>query len=217
MSSPEERIQELARKRAIAPAEAARLLAAVRPVGESLGAQRGRGLNPFDRLSASQGIVAGLVGCAAMLAMSKLSIRTNGALDLHTGHAPVAISTAILDQLVAFPFAALLLWGAGRLLARHTRYVDMLATVGLSRVSVAIFGLPLALLGRATPEKAELSPLIFLTIVLALLDMGVQITILVLGFRTATGLRGPRLVLGVVGGLVAAELAGLVLLHALQR
>jgi hypothetical protein len=60
------------------------------------------------------------------LAVSRLGVRFDGALDLHTTKAPVALSVALLDQAVAFPLTALAFWISARIAAPRTRIVDML-------------------------------------------------------------------------------------------
>ena len=204
MSSPEERIRELARQRTIDDAAAAQLLDAVRPV------PRPSPYDPLARLSPAVACGIGLLASLVLVALGRLHIRTDGVLDLHVGRAPVPLSVAAIDQLVAWPLSALVVWGVARLLARGVRIVDVLATVALGRVPHAVLGIPLALL---TPGAGVVrGPVLYLILALALAVFGAQVLLLGFGFRTATGLRGGKLAVALVGGLVAAEIVSKIVL-----
>ena len=97
MTSPEERIRELARARKVDDAEAERLLDAVRPR-----AQRTSRFNPFERWSGEVTSMVGVVVSLLGIATSRLSIRYPGAIDLKTAHGTVPLALAALDQLVAY-------------------------------------------------------------------------------------------------------------------
>jgi len=105
VSSPEERIRELARQRTIDDAAAAQLLDAVRPV------PRPSPYDPLARLSPAVACGIGLLASLVLVALGRLHIRTDGVLDLHVGRAPVPLSVAAIDQLVAWPLSALVVWG----------------------------------------------------------------------------------------------------------
>lgn len=205
--SPEERIKELARKSAIDPAAADRLLAAVRLDAMT----EARGWNPFERWSSGTCVAIGTAASLASLGMTRLSFRFAGFLDQQvTGGKAVGWMTAFIDLLGAFPLGALAFWLVGVLLARQTRFIDMLATVGLARVPAMLLAIPMALVARGK-EPEELRGVLLALASIGLVGVGLQITCLVLGFRTATGLRGTRLVLGVLGALAISEVSSLVL------
>jgi hypothetical protein len=214
MSSPEERIREIARAQSIDAAEAERLLAAVRPAP----VKPGLGLrNPFDRWSGEITSLVGLVVAAAGIATSRLGVRYDGALDLHVVRGSVPIATALVDQLVAVLVTALVLWGAARLVSR-ARFVDVLGAVGLARTPSVLIAVPLALLvPHMPPDPTKPTPVVLLIALVGLVGIVLQITLLVLGFRTATGTRGSRLAASVVAGLVAAELVTKVVLFLVPR
>jgi hypothetical protein len=203
MSSPEERIREIARAQSIDAAAAERLLAAVRPAAAKPAAAL---RNPFERWSGETTSLVGLVVAAAAVATSRLGVRYNGALDLHFVHGAVPFTTALSDQLVAVPVTALVLWGAARLVSR-ARFVDVLGAVALSRAPAVELAAPLALLVPYMPVDPTKPNAVVLGIALvSLVGLALQIVLLVLGFRTATGTRGSRLAGSLVAGLVAAEI-----------
>lgn len=205
MTSAEERIKELARARSLDAADAARLLDAVRP---SSGEPRPRGLlsNPFERWSGETTSLLGLLVALAGLATSRLGVRYDGALDLHVVGAAVPLGVAALDQLLAFGLTSVVLWGAARCVSR-ARFVDVLGTVGLSRAPAVMIAVPLALLVPLLPHDPTRPSVAMLGIALVgIVGVVAQIWLLVLGLRTASGSRGGRLALTVIGGIVAAEL-----------
>jgi hypothetical protein len=216
MSSPEERIREIARAQSIDAAEAARLLAAVRPAPPP--AKGSLGLrNPFDRWSGEVTSLVGLVVAAAGVATSRLGVRYDGALDLHVVRGSVSIATALVDQLVAVLLTALVVWGAARVVSR-ARFVDVLGAVGLSRAPSVLVAVPLALLvPHMPPDPTKPTPVVLAIALVGLVGIVLQIVLLVLGFRTATGTRGARLAASVVAGLVAAELVTKVVLFLVPR
>ncbi|MFO0741500.1 MAG: hypothetical protein U0270_36725 [Labilithrix sp.] len=190
MTTPEERIKELARKNAIGSVDAARLLASVKPTTPVAAP----GFDPFRRYGAGLLAGAGVIAGAASLALAPLHVHFPGFLDIMRSDAAIGTSRAWIEQAAAFPLAAAVFWVAGRLaVGRGARPVDMLATVGFARVPAVLFALPVALSG--------VTALALLTLV----GLALQILLLVLGFRSATGATGGRLAAGVVGGIVAAE------------
>ena len=199
MTSPEERIRELARARGLEASDTEGLLAAVRPVTR-------KSKNPFDRWSgeATSALGAGLALVA--LATSRLGIRYDGALDMHVTGSAVPPATALLDQLVAVPLTALVFWAAARLIARGVRFIDILGVVGASRLPLILVAVPIALLTPHLPkDPSRPNAALFAMIALALVGVGVHITLLVLGFRATTAGRGGRLAGAFIGALVGAE------------
>jgi hypothetical protein len=202
----QERIKELARAQSLDPADAARLLDAVRPAS-SRRAARGRGLfsNPFDRWSGETTSLLGVLVALAGLATSRMGVRYDGALDLHVGPRAVPIGVALLDQALAFGLTAVVLWGAARSVSR-ARFVDVLGAVGLSRAPAVLIAVPLALLIPLLPaDPTKPSPALLVIALVGVVGVVAQIWLLVLGFRTASGCRGGRLAMSILGGLVAAE------------
>ena len=204
MRSAEERIKELARAQSMDAADAARLLDAVRPTA---GERRGPWSNPFERWSGETTSLLGALVAVAGLATSRLGVRYDGAIDLHVSPQPVPIGVAVLDQVLAVGLTSLVMWGAARFVSR-ARFVDVLGAVGLSRVPPVVVAVPLALLVPLIPHdytKASM-PLVLAIAFLGLGGAVAQVYVLVQGVRTASGARGGRLALTMIGGLFAAEL-----------
>jgi hypothetical protein len=206
MTSPEERIRELARKSAIAPADAERLLAAVRtePVAKA-------SWNPYDRWSAERCIAIGVACAVVGIALSRLGFRYDGFLDQnYTRHGP-SLFASVVDQLAAFPFGALVFWAAARIVARRARFVDLLGVVGLARLPATVFSIPLAVIGPKNVAGDHMTVLGGVALVIAVVGLGLQITALVVGFRTSTGVAGARFTLSLLGALLVAELGSKVI------
>jgi hypothetical protein len=214
MSSPEDRIRDLAKKSAIGEADAARLLAAVRSTRPEVGASR---WNPFERWSGERTALMGVAIALVAVAMSRLHVRTDGALDIHRAHG-ASLGTALLDQVAAFPLAALSQWGIARALTTKVRFVDILGAVGLARLPAVVMMPIVALLAPAAPPSPPaLSPLLLVVALITLVGLGFHIYWLVLGFRTATGFRGGKLTLAFLGALVAGEVASKIFIHFVSR
>ncbi len=203
MTSAEQRIKDLVRTQSMDAADAARLLEAVRP---SPAERRGLFANPFERWSGETTSLFGLIVALAGLATSRLGVRYDGAIDLHVSPAVVPLGVAVLDQVLALGLTSLVMWGAARLVSR-ARFVDVLGAVGLSRAPAVLVAVPLALLVPLIPHDfvKTSTPLVLAIALLGLAGVVVQIYVLVLGFRTASGARGGRLALALIGGLLGAE------------
>ena len=204
---PEARIRALAKQSRIGASDAARLLAAVKtaPLAPE------RRFDPFTRLNAVTGTLIGLGASAGAAAVSRLGVRFDGLLDVHTA-AAVTWRQALVDQVAAFLVPAAVFWVLGYALARRGRVVDMLSTVGVARLLPIVFAVPLALLGSGLSSAPHLSIGGGLLVSLALLGIAVQIYLLVIGFKTATGLVGPRLFFGVAFAMILSEIASKVVI-----
>jgi hypothetical protein len=205
VTSAEERIKELARTKALDDADAARLLEAVgaRPDG----ALRGSVLeNPFARYGGEVTAVVGLVVSVLSLLVARLGVRFDGAFDVHTTSVAVPLPLALRDQLVAFPVTAIVFSAIAWIAARRVRIVDVVGVVGASRAPSTFLAVPLALLSRLAPGPAAMTPALAVLLVIALTGFGAQIYLLVVGFRTVTGLRGGRLAGWFVAAVLLAEI-----------
>jgi len=204
-TTPEERVRELARKSAIGGEDAARLLAAMR------GSPTPARYNPFARWSGEVTATAGVLVAVLTGALSLLSIRTDGALDMHRASGPVSVLTAAVDQLLAYPVTGLVFWAVALGFARRTRLVDVLGVAGVARVPSVLFGLPIVLL---FPDKLAGASML-IGALLGLTGVGLHVFLIVLGFHAVTGLRGGRLALASIVAIVGAEVTTKLLLLAL--
>jgi hypothetical protein len=205
VTSAEERIKKIAQDRALDEADAARLLEAVRPPA-TIEPRRSLWRDPFARYGGEVTTALGVVVAALGVFVSRFQVRFDGALDVHTVSVPVPLRVALLDQLVAFPLTALILWAVARVAARHVRFVDVLGVVGFARGPAVLIALPLGLVAVHTSSRTAMSPALAVILLAALAGLGSQIYLLVVGFRTASGLRGARLPWVFIGGLVLTEI-----------
>ncbi len=213
MTSPEDRIKEIVRRRGLEDADASRLLA-------SVGKPEARETNPFRRWSGETTSLVAIPIAALGLLASRFGVRFDGALDLHhSATNAVSTATALGDQLVAVPLTALVFFLAARATSKTARFVDVLGVVAVARIAPTLLAIPIAFLGRLLPADPLAGPGLALAglVVLALVALGAQVTLLVQGFATVTAARGRRLALAFVAALVCAEIASKVALAALHR
>jgi hypothetical protein len=176
---------------------------------------------PFDRLStgASLAVAAG-GGFVALLVAWGLDVRFDGVLDAHLA-SRVDLLQALVDLAVAWPLLAAAMWLGGRSLRSRGRLVDYLGAVGLARWPLVLSALILALLidrpARDALAAMQLpSPGILLLLVLVTIPLVVWfVALLYQGYRTASGLRGGRLVASFIVVLVVAEVVSKLTLGAL--
>lgn len=210
MSSSRERILQMIESRTISAAEGEALLAAL----DGRAQRRWRLLvDPFERLGVAAGAgIAGVVAVAS-LGLTRLNVRFDGAIDLHVTGNPVAFVQGLLDQAAAWILTALLLWLAARIAGSRGRVVDFVIGTGVARAPLLLGGLGAGLLLRdaaqliAQAQGGVLAPALLLSIAVVLPCLVWFVAALLFAFRTASGLKGGRLAVTFILGLLAAEVA----------
>ncbi|WP_437735727.1 YIP1 family protein [Sorangium sp. So ce1335] len=205
-TTPDERVRALVRDNVIKPAEGERLLATLSPRPPRSGWRLA--LNPFERFGGGIAAAAGLAVAALSVAITRLGVRFDGFLDLHATPDVAPITTALLEQALAWPLPALLFWAYARLLRRRVRIIDFVGVIGLSRAPLALAGLALGLLAPEAPAGAvpRLTPELAAFAVAATLCLAWFLTLLYQAFKNASGLRGAALIAGFIGLVTASEI-----------
>jgi Yip1 domain len=208
--NPAERVRGLVRAGAVGPDEGRRLLAAL---GQADAAPTRSPawllVNPFDRfgggVAASAGLVVGALGVWA----TRFGVRFDGFLDLHANRTHVAsLRVALVEQLVSWLLPALLFWAYARTASRHARPIDFLGMAGLSRLPFVLAAVPIALLSPdVTRLPLQITPALLIIALLGVAALAWTVTLLYQGFKSASGLRGARLVVGFVTMALASEVA----------
>lgn len=212
----EQKIAELVKTARITPEEGRRLRAALPGARARLPAWR-LGIDPWSRLSPATALQIGLVLAAVSLPLSVFGrLRFDGAFDLHLAARPVGWSTAIIDQLLAWPATAVVFFAVARLLRARVR--DALVVVGASRAPLAICALLLALLPvpALDPANPVITPGLLAVIVVVLPLVVWQFVVSFFAWRHLTGLVAPRVGLGFALAVVVAEVATKFLLSGLS-
>ena len=228
MSDAKKKVLEMVAQRKITAAEGDALLAAMRAEGKFVPRLL---IDPFGRLTTGTMLAVGAVSAIlSAVAAAALGIRYDGFLDLHGPAGAVPVALAIAEQVVAWPLSAMALWLVALPFARGARAIDFLAVTGFVRILYLVFGAAIAavapgpeavagVLRHAMTSPAsvvgDLASMIPL-IVVGLLLAGWSITMLVFGFRHASGLRGGRLAGVFVAALIAAEIVSKLALWAVS-
>jgi len=210
--NPVERVRRLVEAGTVAPEEGERLVAAMdRAPGRS---PLWLLVNPFDRFGGGVAAAAGVVVGALGIGATRLGAHFDGFLDLHVSRAHVSpIRVALVEQVAAWLLPAALFWAYARVFARHVRVVDFVGMIGLARLPLVLAAFPVALLVpdvHALP--IALTPALLAVVLIVLVSLGWYVTLLYQGFKNASGLRGGKLVGGLVAMIVAAEVASKLLL-----
>jgi len=216
MTSEKEKVLEMVASGKVTAAQGDELIAALeRPRRATWRAL----VSPFEWLPMGHALLVAAVVCGASLLLAWLvGVRFDGAIDMHVSGYSAPWLTPLLDQLVAWPLFALVLWGASRIVAREGRFIDFLAVVGVARaplvlmavVVVVAFPDPNDLLERAMTNP--LDPVLLLVVVLAVPFIVWVFVWLYQGFKVASGARGAGLVIGFVTAVVVAEVVAKVAL-----
>jgi hypothetical protein len=213
MSSPRDKILELVAGGKIQLDEADQLLAALKPDRSRLDVWI---LDPFEVIGPGRAWMLAILVCVGSLALARLHVRFDGAVDLHVIGQQVAWTTALADQLVAWPLTALLLWGVTAISNRRARLLEMVAFVGAARlpnlvagcVAAAVVGDPI----RFDPN----SNAALLLVATSVPFIGWLFVTLLSAFRAASGSQGRKLAGLFVVGLVVAEIASKIVLRSLS-
>lgn len=187
---------------------------------------------PFERYSAGPLLIVGFFAAAlAIVASQGFNTRFDGALDFHTAQDATWLQ-ALLDSLINVGTLFLFLYLAAVISYKKTRPVDILATVLVARIPMAL--LPLLNVNNYSHKVAEgliaatqnledgpeqlLSHLPFLIfMVLVLLAVTVWTIILLYnGYKVASNAKGTQPVLLFVAGLLLAETLSKIILYFLK-
>lgn len=167
-------------------------------------------INPFDRLNAGWAFGLSVVGATVGLMLSRWNIRFDGALDVHVAPHAVAWREALVDQVVAWPLTAFVLWSISLAFARQGRLVDFLGNVGTARLPLLLVGVVAgAMRGQlpTAPSDMGVPPSIMMLFLVAATVPAVVLAVAMLfqGYRTASGLSGVKCALSFTAAVIAAE------------
>lgn len=220
MTTPSERIRGLVQKGALPADDAGELLAAIGDAAPPTWVELL--VNPFERFDAARLCLVGLGGALAGVAISRLGVRFDGFLDLHETRAGFGLGTSLLDALSAWLPAAVVFWLVSLAAARQGRFIDFLALIGVARLPLVAFALPIAWISKVAPvsvpspgQVPALGIGVLAIVSCALASLAWSLTLAYRGFGTASGLRGPRRIVAFVTALVLAEAASKLALHLL--
>jgi hypothetical protein len=208
MTTSDVRIRQLVEKGALPPDQAQELLTAL----QAPAARPRLLLDPLMRFGGER---LSLVGAGALLAgaaLGQLRINFDGFLDIHIGPHALGLPETALQSLVAWPLPALLLWLASLLAGRQGRFIDFLGVVGVARVPMVLFSLPLAALVLIDPppvlqpgQLPHVSAAMMALSLLGLTGIGWGVALQYRGFVTASGLKGARRWIAFVVAALSAE------------
>lgn len=205
MSTAQDKILELIASGKVTPQEGELLLRSLRPARRAWWRVA---LNPFDTLSSRWlWTIAVLTAGLSVVVAAASRVRFDGALDMHVIAQPPPWRAVALDQLVAWPLTALVLWLVGLAFARQSRLLDFLAFVGAARAPLlltACIAAPLLAPLAGSPAREQQSAVLLSAVVLIPFLVWF-IALLVGAVRTASGTKGGRLAAAVITGLIAAE------------
>ncbi len=215
MTTPRDQVLELISSGKITAAEGDELLKALntqRPSSWKLL------INPFEKLNVLTALGLGVFGAVLGIALSRWSIRFDGALDVHIAPDVVPWRQAIIDQVVAWPLVAMILWGIAFLFARQGRLPDFLGYVGTARLPLLVVGFVAGAMKSQLPtapgDVGSPPPIALLVLVAATLPALVwAVAMLFQGYKTASGLRGAKCAFSFTFAIILAELLSKVAFH----
>ncbi|HUT77547.1 MAG TPA: hypothetical protein VM285_07665 [Polyangia bacterium] len=225
MNDAKRKVLDMVEQGRISPAEGGALLTAME-------GRKGPGfgllLDPHERLGTVPALAIGAAVAVASAGVAvSMGVRFDGFMDIHTGGGQVLPLAAAIDQLVAWPVSALLLWLCALPFTRQARYIDFLAALGVARVIQLVAGLALAPLSPGEDELLRMAqnPVAALhgiagmlpMIIVALALVSWFVAALVFAFRHASGLRRGRLAGAFVLALFVTEAASKAILFAVGQ
>jgi hypothetical protein len=206
MNKASEKVLDLVKEGKISPEEGDQLLFAM---DFSKGGPWQMLFHPFERLSSKTTLGISFVVALCSLVISRWSIRFDGALDLHTSIAPVVWRVAFIEQVAAWPVTAISLWALAKVFQKQTRLLDFMAFVGAARLPLLLAAVSLVLVVQnplfiQTYQSLTLSS--FLLLVGVILPWFLWlIALLFNAYKVASGMRGRKLIVSFIAGLLIAE------------
>lgn len=217
MTTSSTRIRELIEKGALPPEQADALLAALN--APAAPHQASLLLDPLMRFGGEQLSLVGAIAVLAGAALGRLRINFDGFLDMHIGPHPLSVLEAGVQAFLLWPFGALVLWLASLLAGRRGRFVDFLGVVGVARVPMLIFALPMAARALIAPppvlqpgQMPQVGPALLalaLVFFIGLIWFGM---LTYRGFVVASGLTGARRWVAFIAAVLVAEVLSKILL-----
>ena len=165
--------------------------------------------NPAERLGRRAAMVLAGGTAVAAVALSRLGIGFDGALDVFRSDTPLPIGQALLHQVVAWPATTAIMWSVSAIARGTRRLSTFLGAIGTARLPLLLVGF----IGVFLPiPPADAGESIDRWEVLRMVLTGPLFVLFVLwlyqGFRYASSLSGLRLLLGFVLALFVAVLTG---------
>jgi Yip1-like protein len=222
MTTSNVRIRELVEKGALPPEQAKDLLAALHEPGAAR--RPSLLLDPLMRFGGEWLSCIGAVAVIAGAALGRLRINFDGFLDLHIGSHPLGVLEAALQALVLWPYGALVLWLASLVAGRRGRFIDFLGVVGVARVPLVVFALPMAVRVLIDPppvlqpgQMPQVGPTVLAMSFVFLIGLIWFVMLAYRGFVVASGLTGARRWIAFIVAVLVAELTSKTLLFVAYR
>lgn len=210
MNEPREKVLGLVAAGKINASEGELLLGALKPSRSRVSTWL---LSPFELAPPAAVWATALLVSAGSLALRPLNVHFDGALDLHVLDHVASWRLALLEQAVAWPLVALVLWLLGLVTRQPAALPELLGLVGAARLPY-LLAAGVAALAHARSQAGGGAPgLLGLAVVLPLIVWGC--VLLHAAFRTATGRQGRKLTLTYFAAIVLAEVASKIVLGAL--
>jgi hypothetical protein len=165
--------------------------------------------NPAERLGGRAALVLASGTAVAAVALSRLGVGFDGALDVFRSETPLPLRQALMHQVVAWPATTAIMWTVS-LITRGTRRLStFLGAIGTARLPLLLVGFIGALLPIPQPDaggsierwevlRTVLTAPLFVLFVLWLYQ----------GFRYASSLSGVKLSVSFVLALIFAVVTG---------
>jgi hypothetical protein len=183
-------------------------------------------LNPFTRIAGLQALILGIVFMLVGALLAALChARFDGVLDLHFRE-DIDFTKPFIDQLFVFVSLVVVFYPVARLSGAKPRLIDIAGTFALARAPLTfapLINLDGFLSGFASIAEQSLSKgeallfsgmemfILFLLVCLSLLLIIWMVALYFHAYKTSTNLKGNRLVIGFITGLILAEILSIYL------
>jgi len=211
MSEAEDKVLQLLSEGTISAQEAETLLAAMRPAKPPWWRPL---LDPLE-LRTSTALALSLAGVVLAIGVSTVGVRFDGPIDTHFTTQGSHWARTATELACNWLGLALALFLAARVFARRGRLVDFVVLVGVARAPIAMGG-AIAAAYLAIANEAPTRSLSTLGIAAPLLAaLCWAVVMMIRGFGSASGLRGPKLLVVAISTLLGIELATKALLFSI--
>lgn len=176
--------------------------------------------NPVERLGVKWGIIIGFVSVVICALLGNWNLRFNGALDMHFRKDIPEWWLRALEQSMAWPGAAAIVWIMAKCFRSKGRLLDYLSAVGVARFAMAITALVLVAIGPASliqkPAMESISADYLAIAIFSIVGIVWFLVLMIFGNRYASGLKEGRLAGTLICGLMLAELLSKVILYLVE-
>lgn len=176
--------------------------------------------NPFTRIAGWQAFGIGIIIVLVSAVLASFgNLAFDGAIDAHFGDNVTMVQSLVVSG-ISLLSVVLSMWVAALIISNNFRFVDILGTMTLARAPFLILAVLSLFATSPSTEQLLENPMIIFdypsVLIIGLIAVPIiiwSIALMYNGLKVSTGVKGGKLTIGFIVGLLAAEIISKVLIY----